>query len=40
MSAGVHNSGTDAARRLRGADIRGGVVEIDFNLANSEGVNM
>ena len=30
---------TDAARKVRREDRRGGVVEIDFNLANSESVN-
>jgi hypothetical protein len=34
-----HSDG-DAARRLRGEDRRGGVVEMEFNLANSEGVNL
>ena len=34
MTAGVHTSDADAARKP------GGVVEIDFNLANSEGVNI
>jgi len=41
MSAGVHKSEADAARKLSGgADKRVGVIEIGFNLANSEGDNI
>ena len=39
MSAGVESSGADAAKKLSSGRKRGGVVEMDFNLANSEGVN-
>jgi hypothetical protein len=41
MGAGVHRSDAYAARKVSGGkDKRVGVVEIDFNLANSEGVNI
>jgi hypothetical protein len=41
MGAGVHRSDAYAARKVNGGkDKRVGVVEIDFNLANSEGVNI
>jgi hypothetical protein len=41
MGAGVHRSDAYAARKVSGGkDKRGSVVEIDFNLANSEGVNI
>ena len=41
MGAGVHRSDAYAARKVGGGgDKRVGVVEIDFNLANSEGVNI
>ena len=41
MGAGVHLSYAYAARKVSGGrDKRGGVVEIDFNFANSEGVNL
>jgi hypothetical protein len=39
MTAGVHCSDADAAEKVSGDGKRGGVVEIDFNLTNSEGVN-
>jgi len=41
MGAGVHRSDAYAAGKVSGGkDKRGGVVEIGFNLANSEGVNI
>jgi hypothetical protein len=41
MGAGVHRSDAYAARKVRGGnDKRVGVVEMDFNLANGEGVNI
>ncbi len=40
MGAGVHRSDAYAARKVSGEDKRVAVVEIDFNLANSEGVNI
>ena len=40
MSAGVHRSDADAARKFSGEDKRGGVVEIGFNPANSEGADI
>ena len=40
MSAGVQRSEADAGRNLSGEDKCGGVVEIGFNVANSEGVNI
>ena len=41
MGAGVHRSDAYAARKVSGGkDKRVGVVEIDFNLANSDGVNI
>ena len=41
MGAGVHRSDAYAARKVSGGkDKRVGVVEIDFNLANSEGANL
>ena len=43
MNADAQSSGGDVVRRFSGehpATRDGGVVEIDFNLANSEGVNI
>jgi len=40
MIAGLYNSGADAARKLNGEDECGGVVELDSNLASSEGANI
>jgi hypothetical protein len=43
MNADARSSGVDAVRKFSGeypATRDGGVVEIDFNLANSEGVNI
>ena len=41
MGAGVHRSDAYAARTVSGEkDKRSGVVETDFNLANSDGVNL
>ena len=41
MGAGVHRSDAYAARKVSGGkDKRVGVVETDFNLANSEGANI
>jgi len=40
MNAGVHASNSGVAKKLSGEDKRSGVIEISFNLANSEGVNI
>ena len=43
MNADAQSSGVDAARKVGGEDSAtrdGGAVGIDFNLANSEGVNI
>jgi hypothetical protein len=40
MTAGVHSPEADAARKFSDGHNRGGVVEIDFNLATSDGVNI
>ena len=40
MSARVHRSDADAAKKVSGEDKRGGVVEIDFDLVNGKGVKI